>query len=158
MIRNTNIEDNEIISSDDLFKRKGLKVDDINYNTQEKEGNNFEYRMQGIDLERRPSNAMQTQTLILPYSERLESNFHQNNVEDLDEEVNPTPVNQSFNDNKVDHWFHSEEDKQEHKERGDKGITNKEDKEDKEDKEEQKVRLFFNYLGDNHAPIITESR
>jgi len=104
-------------------------MDDINYNTQEREGNlNFDYHTHGVDLEGRPSNAMQTQTLIMPYSERPGSQTLQNNNEDLDGQRSSPAHDHSLNDdNEVDHRFMSEENEQNRKE-------NEEDKDDEESK------------------------
>jgi len=57
-----------------FFKGKGIKLEEENYHTQDKLYNqNFDNNTLGVDQEGRPSNAMQTQTLIMPFSERQRS-------------------------------------------------------------------------------------
>lgn len=106
--RLTNVEDNGMISSEDLLQRKRLKIDDMNYNTQDKEYNqNFDNNTLGVEIEGRPSNAMQTQTLIMPFSERDAAA----NNQDVSDEILHNRDDQSLNEeNEVDHRFESEED------------------------------------------------
>ena len=63
-----------MVSSEDLLQRKRIKLEEENYHTQDKLYNqNFDNNTLGVDQEGRPSNAMQTQTLIMPFSERQRS-------------------------------------------------------------------------------------
>jgi len=81
----------------------------MNYNTQDKDYNqNFENNELGSYVERRPSIAMQTQTLIMPYSERQGSG---NNLDESQENMENSPLDQNINnEQEVDHRFESEED------------------------------------------------
>jgi hypothetical protein len=123
-------KDLNMVSHDELLQRKKLKIDDINYNTQDRDFNhqNSLYHTLGNDLENRPSNAMQTQTLIMPYSEQANPQTIQHQDEGLSSNrraSNHVRSSRQENDD-VDHRFSSEEDQ----------VNEKES-----DQEELKVRI-----------------
>lgn len=111
--RNHGLEDPGMMSSQDLLMRKKLKMDDINYHTQDRENLNYDSHTHGVDGEGRHSNAMQTQTLIMPYTE---NNPSTENREEFRPDGVPVIIpGESINDNDVDHRFLSEADNEESK-------------------------------------------
>lgn len=120
-----------MLSSEDLLQRKRLKMDDINYHTQDRENQNFDYNTLGVDQEGRPSNAMQTQTLIMPYTENHHSTENRDDGSPSQIRSPHLDAQESINDGEVDHRFLSDDEEERKKSRNDK-------------REEAKVRYQFN--------------
>lgn len=100
-----------MISSDDLLLRKKMKIEDVNYNTQDRDFVQHQnYHTLGHENER-PS-GMQTQTLILPYNDVPISSTIQPNAErhDQSSQNEQSQRGRSPNEQDVDHRFSSEED------------------------------------------------
>ena len=100
-----------MISSDDLLLRKKMKIEDVNYNTQDRDYvQQQNYHTLGHDNDR-PS-AMQTQTLILPYNDIPNSNTIQANSVHHEQSSQNEQSHRGNrpNEQDVDHRFSSEED------------------------------------------------
>jgi hypothetical protein len=100
-----------MVSSDDLLLRKKMKIEDVNYNTQDRDFVQHQnYHTLGHENDR-PS-AMQTQTIILPYNDIPVNNTIQPNVDHYEESSQNEQSQRERNPNEqdVDHRFSSEED------------------------------------------------
>ncbi|CAI2379799.1 unnamed protein product [Moneuplotes crassus] len=106
----------EMMSCEDLLQRKKQKIDDINYNTQDRDQQNYDFQTQGAGREGRNNNAMQTQTLILPFTENHHSSDSRNDDSRRNSRDSPDEVN-SINDSEVDHRFLSDDEEENKKSR-----------------------------------------